>query len=447
MGTDTLLASGIISWPLRIANEEIVELSPDQALVYRVIRYGYTTAQQLSKRCEGTNVEQVVQELEKLRLVRTETGEGPAPTLAVCEDGPRIRSRSDVEAPALVVDAVDNRALPDDLVQYCVEPKRRRRGLALLAPPDWDWSGAKARFCECAVMVFGGSVDRAAAVFVYVDATNRSAQLERCLADLLCDRDPRVLAALPQLGDLRSAMVQCRDVAPARSTATTGEAASPRAEDNVADSTPPLATVPAERVTQVACPVIEVVRGVEAHEEQLHMALRDARDRVIIVTPHLRARARHERFCRAVAEACGRGVVVDIRYGMPPDRDGRDEQPEIEDRVRHLRETVSTDGRLLIENVYQSGSCPNGDHSKVLICDAAWAVVTSFNWLSFPRPADTGVVIRDPGAVRDLLQLFAAPQPRNALAGSVSGGRNSTPQARYYPFNDYSGDLYPRDGG
>jgi hypothetical protein len=114
----------------------------------------------------------------------------------------------------------------------------------------------------------------------------------------------------------------------------------------------------------------------------------------------------------AVSETL-RSVAATSRYGIEPDtgksdRKARDQR----DALKRLHQISERDrGRLRpIEIGYT--------HEKVVICDRRYAIITSFNWLSFnPRPGkgvrrEIGTRVAERAAVeelraslRDVLQL------------------------------------------
>jgi hypothetical protein len=131
------------------------------------------------------------------------------------------------------------------------------------------------------------------------------------------------------------------------------------------------------------------------HPLLLDKALRDAQSLLVIVSPWIKNRVVDDAFVGRVRNLLRNGVDVYVGYGF-----GEAETQDDQEAVRAL-------GRLAEEH-------PNfvfrrfGDtHAKVLICDDAYAIVTSFNWLSFvgdPRRTfrdERGMLIRDQAAIRD----------------------------------------------
>lgn len=117
------------------------------------------------------------------------------------------------------------------------------------------------------------------------------------------------------------------------------------------------------------------VRLLEVHEhpDLLTQALETAQDRLLIVSPWIRAAVVNEDFLGRLDECAERGVRISIGYGMADDKApfDRDEQAE-----RQLLDLADRHERLCVVRL--------GDtHAKVLLVDREFVVITSFNWLSF----------------------------------------------------------------
>lgn len=131
------------------------------------------------------------------------------------------------------------------------------------------------------------------------------------------------------------------------------------------------------------------------HPTFLDKALREAQTELVIVSPWIKNRVVDEAFVGQLRSLLGAGVDVYLGYGLG-DPQGQDDQ----DAVRAL-------GRLADEHSNFVFRRFGDTHAKVLICDAAYAIVTSFNWLSFvgdPRRTfrdERGILIRDRSAVAD----------------------------------------------
>jgi hypothetical protein len=144
------------------------------------------------------------------------------------------------------------------------------------------------------------------------------------------------------------------------------------------------------------------------HPRYLDQALESATSRLIIVSPWIRARVVNAAFISRLREILRRGVDVYIGFGIGDESRGGDDPGA----VRAL-ERLSEDHPNLVLKRF-------GDtHAKVLICDEAWAIVTSFNWLSFVGDPDRtfrderGMLVRRSDVVHEaalrLLARFKAP--------------------------------------
>lgn len=125
------------------------------------------------------------------------------------------------------------------------------------------------------------------------------------------------------------------------------------------------------------------------HRPKLIEALRTAKKHVIIVSPWLRGDAVDYDLRREMGKTLERGVDVSIAYGF-------DEEDPAETRmVKKLQEVgQKKKGKL---KLYRVGNL----HSKVLICDQEFMVLTSFNWLSFAGDPLRGTRFEDGMLTRD----------------------------------------------
>lgn len=160
-----------------------------------------------------------------------------------------------------------------------------------------------------------------------------------------------------------------------------------KAQSDLADAEKQLRQAPARPV-----PVYE-------HQGILEDALDTARNRLLILSPWIRRAVVNDVFVKKVARACTRGVTVSIGFGLGAHDDG--ERPWDVQACRDLEKLVST-----YASKFQLRRLGN-THAKVLIKDADFFVITSFNWLSFrgdpsqPFREEWGTMVRDPGLVND----------------------------------------------
>lgn len=200
---------------------------------------------------------------------------------------------------------------------------------------------------------------------------------------------------------------------------------------------------------------VDVVRT-EDSRKLLERALEDAEHEVIILSPWMNTRTVDRDLCERMERAAKHRVRIRIGYGISTeergaeaDRNGRSAR-EVIDMVRRLTYGVPS-GSIEFLNV-------RGTHEKLLIVDESYAVVSSFNWLSYRGELDrefrreTGVILRDPVAVAKVkaraMEAFGQRadrpvriEPRHQMQ-SQSGGRDrlsnpaTTSLARQRPSTD-----------
>ena len=124
----------------------------------------------------------------------------------------------------------------------------------------------------------------------------------------------------------------------------------------------------------------------------LWRALKETRTRLLIISPWIRDSVVDLPFCNALEELLKQGVDVYIGYGLVEDEKkvGRGKvqitpvvkeggkgrvpiTPGAKDRLEQLQKRYP---KLRLKFI--------GDtHAKILLCDKAFAIASSFNWLSF----------------------------------------------------------------
>jgi PLD-like domain len=126
-------------------------------------------------------------------------------------------------------------------------------------------------------------------------------------------------------------------------------------------------------------------RLLEVHEHPalLHGALTSAEERLLIVSPWIRAAVVDADFIRSIEGALDRGVGVSIGYGIDDAKAVFERDAKAEEKLQQL--AVSRPNFRFVRL---------GDtHAKVLVVDRRYVIVTSFNWLSFR--GDAGRPFRD----------------------------------------------------
>jgi hypothetical protein len=117
------------------------------------------------------------------------------------------------------------------------------------------------------------------------------------------------------------------------------------------------------------------VRLLEVHEhpDVLNEALSTAQDRLLIISPWIRAAVVNRPFLAELTACLDRGVKVAIGYGID---DRREPFPQDGDAEVALAKLAQRYDQFRLTRL--------GDtHAKILVLDRRFVVVTSFNWLSF----------------------------------------------------------------
>lgn len=138
------------------------------------------------------------------------------------------------------------------------------------------------------------------------------------------------------------------------------------------------------------------------HPAYLERALERSEAQLVIVSPWIKSRVVDDAFVGRLRELLRRDVAIYIGYGFG-EPGNQDDYPAVRALTR------------LAEESEKFTFCRFGDtHAKVLISDASYAIVTSFNWLSFlgdPRRTfrdERGMLVRDAAAVQDSTERVLA---------------------------------------
>jgi len=183
----------------------------------------------------------------------------------------------------------------------------------------------------------------------------------------------------------------------------------------------------------------ELERGVrrissEEHLQWLEKAFKHAKERVVVISPWLSPDAINTEFKRWVVDALDRGVTVILGWGYPD---------EGSDQVKKRQRSIHV-AQKLVDHVMNSHSGTKrgkvqpadraellivelGDtHSKILVADQTFAVVSSFNFLSYRGARkdgnlrvrdERGIRIGIPGKVKEILDQELERLERARLSG------------------------------
>ncbi|MEQ9486626.1 phospholipase D-like domain-containing protein [Coleofasciculus sp. F4-SAH-05] len=117
------------------------------------------------------------------------------------------------------------------------------------------------------------------------------------------------------------------------------------------------------------------IRWLEVYEHRhlLEQALRDSQERLLIISPWIRANATNKWLIQQLEKLLKRGVKVFIGYGLGEKEDQKTRDKKAENAIKKLEQQYDN---FCLKRL--------GDtHAKIIISDSKFAIVTSFNWLSF----------------------------------------------------------------
>lgn len=132
------------------------------------------------------------------------------------------------------------------------------------------------------------------------------------------------------------------------------------------------------------------------HRDYLFKALDRAKQRIMIVSPWIKSYAVDKQFLETLETTLKRKVQVYIFYGIKGSSQQNDPRA-----IQTLEELSKTYNNFKFDKVRNT-------HRKILVCDAEFGIVTSFNFLSFRADPnltyrdELGVIIRDVPTIEDL---------------------------------------------
>jgi len=148
------------------------------------------------------------------------------------------------------------------------------------------------------------------------------------------------------------------------------------------------------------------IRWLEVYEHRpiLEKSLLETQERLLIISPWIKASAANKKLLHNLEMLLKRGIRVYIGYGLGEDNTDEKSQNDkkAEQDIEHLSQNYSN---LCLRRL--------GDtHAKILISDSKFAVVTSFNWLSFRGDPnrqfrdERGTLISDEKKVNELFEDY-----------------------------------------
>ena len=132
-----------------------------------------------------------------------------------------------------------------------------------------------------------------------------------------------------------------------------------------------------KRLTQANSALAAIpVRGLDVHEHAplLEQALRESKQRLLIISPWIRAKVVNRSFVRQLENLLKLNVKVFIGYGLG------EEDAQMNDSDRRAEQDLK---KLAGQYGHFSFIRLGDTHAKILISDRRFIVTTSFNWLSF----------------------------------------------------------------
>jgi hypothetical protein len=143
------------------------------------------------------------------------------------------------------------------------------------------------------------------------------------------------------------------------------------------------------------------------HRPLLEDALQKSQQRLLIISPWIRANSIDKKFLQKFENLLQRGVQVFIGYGLGKDDNDKKYQNDIqaEQKIQKLAQQYQKNFKF-----QRLGDT----HAKILISDTKFAVTTSFNWLSFKgEPNRTfrderGTLVSDVQKINELFDSYKA---------------------------------------
>ena len=201
---------------------------------------------------------------------------------------------------------------------------------------------------------------------------------------------------LKEVGDLSNAEALKRKVQSAQADILGAterlRAASTEIERHTVRERAETARVAAEAAQKELDKLTETIVETFEHRAILESAIADSKQRLLINSPWINARAVTHQLLRLLEKRLRGGLKVFIAYGLDPD--DKPQRPADRDALNALHGLQRSYPSLF--RLTRLGDT----HAKVLISDSSLMVVTSFNWLSFR--GDPNRTFRDERGIRVL---------------------------------------------
>ncbi|MBO1049945.1 MAG: hypothetical protein HEQ10_20560 [Dolichospermum sp. DEX182a] len=145
--------------------------------------------------------------------------------------------------------------------------------------------------------------------------------------------------------------------------------------------------------------ISEVIHTCELRE-YLFKALKQAKNRVMIVSPWIKRNVVNQEFLSALEETLKRKVQIHIIYGY---KETPGSMKNDSWSIKQLENLMHNYKNLTFQKTTNS-------HRKQIVCDDKFAIVTSFNFLSFRADPnltyrdELGVILRDKQTIEDLFE-------------------------------------------
>lgn len=150
-------------------------------------------------------------------------------------------------------------------------------------------------------------------------------------------------------------------------------------------------------------------RPVRCHEHPILLrdALVNTKERLLIISPWIKYQVMDDAFIRSLEALLRNGVDIYIGYGIEKE-DGAKENERVRKKVNISPTAKKNLDRLKIRFNNLTLKFVGNTHRKMLVSDNRFAVVTSFNWLSFkgdpkePPRDELGILISESTMLEDI---------------------------------------------